>query len=105
MVALVYPAGQTSFEGISTLGETRDAMAAAAPPGAETHLTGIEALYQESSGGDSDGPSVLVEALIGGLGALVILLFTFGTLPAVLMPLVVALVSTCQTAQLSASAT
>src|SRR5262249_37615798 len=34
--------------------------------------------------------SVLLEAVIGGFGALVILLFVFGTLPGVLMPIVVA---------------
>ena len=43
------------------------------------------------------GSSVLLEALIGGLGALVILLFVFGTLPAVLMPLVVAVAAILNT--------
>ena len=38
-----------------------------------------------------------MEALIGGLGALVILLFVFGTLPAVLMPLVVAVAAILNT--------
>src|SRR4029077_9723518 len=47
--------------------------------------------------GSSGGSSVLVEALIGGLGALVILLFVFGTLPAVLMPLIVAIASILNT--------
>ena len=36
------------------------------------------------------GPSILIEVLLGGIGALLILLFVFGTLPAVLMPLLVA---------------
>ena len=40
---------------------------------------------------------MLTEALIGGLGALVILFFVFGTLPAVLMPLVVAIASILNT--------
>ena len=40
---------------------------------------------------------MLLEALIGGLGALVILLFVFGTLPAVLMPLVVAVAAILNT--------
>ena len=40
---------------------------------------------------------MLLEALIGGLGALVILLFVFGTLPAVLMPIVVAVASILNT--------
>ena len=43
------------------------------------------------------GSSVLLEALIGGVGALVILLFVFGTLPAVLMPLVVAIAAILNT--------
>src|SRR5207248_8132003 len=45
---------------------------------------------EANSHGKSGGSSVLLEGLIGGLGALIILLFVFGTLPAVLMPLVVA---------------
>jgi RND superfamily putative drug exporter len=40
---------------------------------------------------------VLLEALIGGLGALVILLFVFGTLPAVLAPLAVAVAAILNT--------
>ena len=42
-------------------------------------------------------PSVITEALIGGAGALVILLFVFGTLPAVLMPLIIAVASILNT--------
>src|SRR4030095_14290426 len=42
-----------------------------------------------STGGGS-GPSVLTEALIGGLGSLVILFFVFGTLPAVLIAIAIA---------------
>ena len=49
---------------------------------------------QHGSGG---GSSVLLEAVIGGLGALVILLFVFGTLPAVLMPIVVAVAAILNT--------
>ena len=40
---------------------------------------------------------MLTEALIGGLGALVILFFVFGTLPAVLMPIAVAIASILNT--------
>ena len=40
---------------------------------------------------------MLTEALIGGLGALVILLFVFGTLPAVVMPLLIAVASILNT--------
>jgi putative drug exporter of the RND superfamily len=45
----------------------------------------------------SGGSSVLLEAVIGGLGALVILLFVFGTLPAVLMPIAVAIAAILNT--------
>ena len=44
-----------------------------------------------------NGPSVLTEALIGGLGALVILLFVFGTLPGVAMPIAIAIASILNT--------
>src|SRR6185295_15073292 len=41
--------------------------------------------------------SVLTEALIGGLGALVILLFVFGTIPAVAIPLAIAVTAILNT--------
>ena len=73
------------------------ALAAAGLPSAITvDVTGYAPLEEASKKG-SGGSSVLVEALIGGLGALVILLFVFGTLPAVLMPLVVALAAILNT--------
>jgi putative drug exporter of the RND superfamily len=40
---------------------------------------------------------VLLEAVVGGIGALVILLFVFGTLPAVLMPIAVAIAAILNT--------
>jgi putative drug exporter of the RND superfamily len=43
--------------------------------------------------GGSEGPSVLVEVLIAGAGAVLILLFVFGTLPAVVAPLLIAATS------------
>ncbi|HYZ93295.1 MAG TPA: MMPL family transporter [Actinomycetota bacterium] len=94
--AEMYPAGENTFTTNLHLDRVRNALADAAPQGVTTHLTGLMALYDESSGG-SEGPSVLTEALIGGAGALVILLFVFGTLPAVAMPLAVAVVSILNT--------
>ena len=47
--------------------------------------------------GRRQGPSILTEALIGGLGALVILFFVFGTLPAVLIPIAIAVASILNT--------
>jgi RND superfamily putative drug exporter len=94
--ATFYPPGQQGFDAETFTGEIRDAFAAAVPPGIDVHLTGRDALY-ESEGGDSDGPSVLTEALIGGLGATIILLFVFGTLPAVVMPILMAIASILNT--------
>ena len=63
-----------------------------------SHVTGHDPI----DGGErarraAAAPSVLVEALIGGLGALVILLFVFGTLPAVLMPIAIAVAAILNT--------
>lgn len=59
--------------------------------GAPVRLTGIDALMEES-GADIGGTSVLVEALIGGFGALLVLIFVFASFLA-LVPLLMALVS------------
>ncbi len=59
--------------------------------GSPVHLTGFDALY-EDSGEDADGPSLLIEALIGGFGALVVLVFVFASFLA-LVPLLMAFVS------------
>src|SRR5207245_7491643 len=63
-------------------------------PRLSVHLTGRDALNDASGG---SGPSVVTEALIGGGGALVILLFVFGTVPAILMPIGVAIASILNT--------
>ena len=94
--ATFYPPGQQGFDSENFMGEIRNAFAEAVPPGVDVHLTGRDALY-ESEGGDSDGPSVLTEALIGGLGATIILLFVFGTLPAVVIPILMAIASILNT--------
>ena len=98
MFANIYAAGQYTFEP-RDLEPTKKALAAALPAGVDGYLTGIDALYAEASetGGETEPPSVLVEALIGGVGALVILLFTFGTLPAIAMPLLIAIASILNT--------
>ncbi len=59
--------------------------------GSPVHLTGFDALA-EDSGEDSDGPAVLIEALVGGLGALVVLTFVFASFLAV-VPIAMAFVS------------
>ncbi|MHB8380345.1 MAG: MMPL family transporter [Acidimicrobiales bacterium] len=62
---------------------------ARALPGDHVGLTGIAAL---SSGGSSKGPSVLIETLVAGVGALAVLAFVFASFLA-LLPLLIASVS------------
>src|SRR4029450_545236 len=78
--AELYPPGNQGFNGVVHIGEARDALHRATPAGVQSYLTGRDALQEAASGGDTNGPSVLTEALIGGAGTLVILLFVFGTL-------------------------
>ncbi|HEY8304238.1 MAG TPA: MMPL family transporter [Solirubrobacteraceae bacterium] len=58
--------------------------------GAPVHLTGFDALSVQSGGGN--GPGVLVEALLGGLGALLVLAFVFASFLAI-VPIMMAIVS------------
>jgi putative drug exporter of the RND superfamily len=93
----VYPAGIAKFDTKSGADKMREAAARGLPAGITVNVTGHDALEEASTHGGSGGPSVLVEAMIGGLGALVILLFVFGTLPAVLMPIAVAIAAILNT--------
>src|SRR5882724_8512374 len=95
--AELYPPGNQGFNGNVKIGEARTALKEATPPGVTSYLTGRDALQEASSGGDNNGPSVFLEALIGGLGAIVILLFVFGTVPAVLIPIGIAISSILNT--------
>ena len=95
--AELYPPGNQGFNGNVKIKEARAALKQATPAGVQSYLTGRDPLQEAASGGDTNGPSVLTEALIGGAGALVILLFVFGTLPAVAMPIVVAIASILNT--------
>src|SRR5436305_4315325 len=76
---------------------TRAALFQTLPRGAVGHVTGNDPILAAADKGQSGGPSILGETLIGGLGALVILLFVFGTLPAVAMPLLTAVASILNT--------
>jgi putative drug exporter of the RND superfamily len=66
------------------------ALAGTTIAGAPVHLTGFDALSTQSGGGN--GPGVLVEAMLGGLGALLVLAFVFGSFLA-LVPILMAIVS------------
>lgn len=92
----IYPPGKAAFDTKSGAAATRRAAVAGLPAGISVHVTGHDPIEEASSHGGG-GPSVLVEALIGGAGALVILLFVFGTLPAVLMPIAVAVAAILNT--------
>jgi RND superfamily putative drug exporter len=94
--AEIYPPGENTFSSTPHIKAVRAALQGSAPPGVETHLTGLLPMVDASSGGGT-GPSVLTEALIGGVGALVILLFVFGTLPAVAIPLAIAVTAILNT--------
>jgi len=58
--------------------------------GAPVRVTGYDALAAQSGGGK--GPGVLVESLLGGVGALLVLAFVFGSFLAI-VPLAMAIVS------------
>src|SRR5262249_38071199 len=93
--AELYPPGTPSFSSSTHIEQVRAKLKANVPRGIVANLTGRDALQAAAGGGT--GPSVLTEALVGGLGSLVILFFVFGTLPAVLMPLAVAAASILNT--------
>jgi RND superfamily putative drug exporter len=95
--AEIYTAGNQGFNADTHTGDIRGRLQgdlAGVHGISSVSLTGRDALSDASSG---SGPSVITEALIGGAGALVILLFVFGTLPAVLMPIIVAVASILNT--------
>src|SRR5258708_94398 len=65
------------------------AMRAAAPAGASVSVTGFEQI-QSAGGGGGGGPSVLIETLIGAVGALAVLAFVYGSAIAI-VPLLIAI--------------
>src|SRR5579862_5175431 len=85
----IYPPGPATFSTTSGAAAVRAAAARGLPSGIQVQVTGHDPLEEASSHGGGGG-NVLVEAMIGGLGAIIILLFVFGTLPAILMPVAVA---------------
>jgi putative drug exporter of the RND superfamily len=66
------------------------ALAGSTVAGAPVHLTGYDALAAQSGGGK--GPGVLLEAMLGGLGALLVLAFVFGSFLAI-VPIMMAIAS------------
>jgi RND superfamily putative drug exporter len=93
----LYPPGENGFNAKGLVNVTRHAAGAGLPAGVSAYVTGHDPLQDAASGGNSGGPSIVTEALIGGGGALVILFFVFGTLPAVLIPILCAVASILNT--------
>ncbi|MGH2985173.1 MAG: MMPL family transporter, partial [Solirubrobacterales bacterium] len=92
--AIVYPTpdpGSTFGENPRAERAASAALAGTTVAGAPVHLTGFDALAEDSGAG-SDGPGVLVEALLGGFGALLVLAFVFASFLAV-VPLLMAIAS------------
>jgi len=93
----IYPTGSPQFDTKSGAAAMLKAADAGLPAGTTVHVTGHDPILEANANGATTGPSVLLEGIIGGLGALVILFFVFGTLPAVLLPLVIAVSSILNT--------
>src|SRR6476660_7993962 len=93
----LYPAGAADISAKSGAEAILAAAKMRLPQGVAVHVTGRDAIMEANQHGDTGGPSLLVEALTGGLGALVILFFVFGTLPAVLLPIAIAVSSILNT--------
>src|SRR5947209_16300532 len=89
---LVYAVEGFGFSGPA---KAQDAITAAlrgaTVAGSPVHLTGLDPLATGGGGGGS-GPSVLVEALLGGVAALLVLIFVFRSFMA-LIPLLMAVVA------------
>src|SRR5262249_22763146 len=68
----------------------RAAIAGSTVAGAPVHLTGFDALANESGG--NGGPGVLLEAVLGGFGAPLVVAVVFGS-PLALVPVVIAFLS------------
>lgn len=95
--AEIYPPGKPGFTSTTHIADVRAQLKATTPDGVQVNLTGRDPLYEASTGGGGEGPSILTEAMIGGIGSLVILFFVFGTVPAVLMPIAIAAASILNT--------
>ncbi len=94
---MIYAPGRAGVDIVSGAKDIRAAAVSSLPTGVTVNVTGRDALDEASKDGKGGGTGVLLEALIGGLGALIILLFVFGTLPAVLAPIGIAVIAILNT--------
>jgi putative drug exporter of the RND superfamily len=91
---LVYPrpdAGSKWGENPEAARAARHVLEGTTVAGAPVRLTGFDALNEDAGAGE-EGPGVLLEALIGGVGALLVLVFVFASFLA-LVPLLMAVVA------------
>ena len=91
MFATLYPPGNATFTTQPPIDEVRAALKRA--PRRASRCTSPAATRSTSRRARDQGPGVLTETLLGGAGALVVLILVFGTLAAVAMPIVVAITS------------
>jgi RND superfamily putative drug exporter len=77
--------------GSGVINRIEPALRAAAPAGAAVSVTGFEQI-QSAGGGGGGGPSVLVETIIGAIGALAVLAFVYAS-PLAIVPLLIAVPS------------
>ncbi len=85
------PPDNESFGNNTKAAETAErALSGVTVGGAPVRVTGFDALQNQTGG--SGGPGVLLEAMLGGVGALVVLAFVFASLNA-FVPILMAIVS------------
>ncbi|MEY9838103.1 MMPL family transporter [Streptacidiphilus sp. EB103A] len=100
---LVSPDGRTTWavfdmpnpdipSGAGVMGAIEPALKSAAPAGVSVQVTGFEQIQSVGGSAGAGGPGVLVETLIGGVGALAVLLFVYGSAIAI-VPLLIAVPS------------
>jgi RND superfamily putative drug exporter len=91
--AIVYPQPDPNSafgENLDAAKDARAAMSGVTVAGAPVHVSGYDALYNDS--GSDSGTGVLLESVLGGAGALIVLAFVFASLLA-LLPMAMAIVS------------
>jgi putative drug exporter of the RND superfamily len=95
----IYPPGPAGVDKLSNANGIRAAAARGLPAATTVNVTGRDPLDEatKSSSGGSSNTSVLLETLVGVIGALIVLLFVFGTLPAVITPIGIAIAAILNT--------
>jgi RND superfamily putative drug exporter len=94
--ALVYTPPVTGFGGPSLGPVAQHALDRAAPPGWKTGVTGTELLANGNGAASNKGTGIMAEAMIGAVGALLILAFVFASFLA-LLPLLIGGISVMAT--------